>query len=257
MFVYASINVKIFWFSRTGVLSNCSKEDYSLTNHNDEKKLLYSSAYQLGINLTEDQIESLCILIDLLIEWNGKINLVGTSDRSRILNELVLDSLIPVPYLPEKGDLMDFGSGSGFPALIIKILKPGLQVNLIESNHKKVSFLKYAIHSLKLKRINVVNKRIEALAEKSKLWGCDIVTSRAMASLEKIVEYSTPFLRPEGIIVGFLGKDGDTELKDIRDILSCHQLIIKKTIPYTLPEKETERTAVLLQKTAASKYSPY
>lgn len=195
--------------------------------------------------------------MDILIEWNGKINLIGTSDRRRIIHELLLDSVIPVPYLPEKGNLVDLGSGAGFPALIIKILKPGLKVKLIESNGKKVSFLKYAIHSLQLKGITAINKRIEALTEDIKTWGCDVVTSRAMTSLEKVIRLSDLFLSPDGIIIGFLGKNGDQELDDIRDIFLSHNLALKRTITYHLPEKESERTTVLLQKITASDTSHY
>ena len=209
---------------------------------------MYDSAAQLGIILTGKQIESLCLFIDLLIEWNSKINLIGTSDRVRVINELLLDSIIPVPYLPEKGKLVDLGSGAGFPALVIKILKPNLEVKLIESNGKKVSFLKYAIHSLQLSGVTAINKRIEILSENLKDWGCDIVTSRAMTNLEKVILLSDPFLGPDGIIVGFLGKDGDRELKNIQEMLRNCQLDLKDSITYQLPEKESERTTVLLQK---------
>lgn len=154
--------------------------------------------------------------------------------------------------MPEKGNLLDLGSGAGFPALIIKILRPGLEVKLIESNGKKVSFLKYAIHSLRLKRTTAINKRVEVLREDIKKWGCDIVTSRAMTEFEKVIRLSDPFLGPGGVIVGFLGKEGEKELKDIRDLFLSYQLALKRTITYYLPEKESERTTVLLQKITAS-----
>ena len=159
-------------------------EDHILKTSKNEKKILYDNSAQFGINPSEGQIDALCLFIDLLIEWNSKINLVGTNDRIRIINELLLDSMIPIPYLPEKGNMVDMGSGAGFPAMIIKILKPDLEVQLVESNGKKVSFLKYAIHSLRLRGITAINKRIEMLVKDLKLWGCDIVTSRAMTSLE-------------------------------------------------------------------------
>jgi len=197
-------------------------------------------------------VELLIRFVDILIEWNNKINLTGTSDRRRIIHELLLDSVVPVPYFPEKGNLVDLGSGAGFPALIIKILKPCLEVKLVESNRKKVSFLKYAIHSLQLKGITAINKRIEALTEDIKVWGCDIVTSRAMTSLEKVIRLSDPFLDPGGIITGFLGKHGDEELKDIQDLFFSRHLMLKRAITYHLPEKESERTTVLLQKIISS-----
>ncbi len=195
--------------------------------------------------------------MDLLNEWSSKINLIGTTDRRRIINELLLDSLVPVPCLPEKGNLVDLGSGAGFPALIIKILKPDLEVKLVESNGKKVSFLKYAIHSLRLKGITAINKRIEVLTEEIKAWGCDIVTSRAMTSLEEVIRLSDPFLVPGGIIVGFLGKNGEKEINNIRDIFLKYRLGITNSITYNLPEKEAERTTVLLRKTAVSNPSHY
>ena len=232
-------------------------EDRLLINGKNEKEILCNSALEMGIDLSEGQVNSLCLFIDLLVEWNSKINIIGTSDRRRILNELLLDSLIPVPYLPEKGNLVDFGSGSGFPAIVIKILKPGLEFRLVESNGKKVSFLKYAIHSLNLNGIDVINKRIEAVTENLKSFHCDIVTSRAMAGLEKIIRLSDPFLKPGGVIVGFLGKDGGFELKNIQDLFFNHQLEIIRTITYLLPEKKAERTTVLLQKMAASDPSLY
>ena len=195
--------------------------------------------------------------MDLLIEWNSKINLVGTNDRHRIINELVLDSVVPIPYLPEKGNLVDLGSGAGFPAVIMKILKPGLDIKLVESNGKKVSFLKYAIHSLQLKGIIAINKRIEFLTDKIKEWGCDIVTSRAMANLENIIQLSDPFLSPGAIITGFLGKNGEVGLKNIQGLLVNYHLNIKNSITYNLPEKDAERTIVLLEKMPVSNLTQY
>ena len=225
-----------------------SKRRNPLIDKYNEKKLLYDRASQHGIMLTGAQVDSFCLFMGLLSEWNSKINLVGTDDRERIINELLLDSMIPAPYLPEKGNLVDLGSGAGFPALILKIIRPGLEVKLVESNGKKVSFLKFAIRSLHLTGITAINKRIEFLTDDIKAWGCDMVTSRAMADLEKVIRLSSHFLGPGGIIVGFLGKGGCNEIINIRELLSEYHLEIQKTISYDLPEKKSERTIVLLKK---------
>lgn len=188
------------------------------------------------------------IFLDILIEWNRKINLTGISDRMRIIDELILDSLIPVPHLPCEGNLADFGSGAGFPAIIIKIARPELKIRLIEANGKKVSFLRYVIHSLKLKDIEPINKRIENISDEIREWGCDIVTSRAMTGLKDVISLSSPFLKNGGFLVGFLGKNREQELVNARDLMERYNLQIHKTVNYTLPGKDTERTIVVLQK---------
>ncbi len=190
----------------------------------------------------------LSIFLNTLSEWNNKINLTGISGHMRIIDELMLDSLIPVPYLPSEGNLVDIGSGAGFPAIIIKIARPELKVRLIESNGKKVSFLRYAIHLLKLKDIEPVNKRIETISDEIREWGCDIATSRAMTGLDDVIKLSCPFLKKGGFLVGFLGKNRDEELANARDIMAQYSLMIHTAINYTLPGKDSERTIVVLQK---------
>ena len=75
-----------------------------------------------------------------LVEWNSRINIIGITDTDRIINELILDSMISVPFIPEKGRLIDLGSGAGLPGIVIKILRPLLEVNLIDSTGKKPVF---------------------------------------------------------------------------------------------------------------------
>lgn len=166
----------------------------------------------------------------------------------RIIDELILDSLIPVPHLPCDGNLVDIGSGAGFPAIIIKIARPDLKMRLVEANGKKISFLRYVIHSLKLNDVEPVNKRIESIADEIREWGCDIVTSRAMTGLSDVIRLSGPFLKKGGFLVGFLGKNREQELANARVLLEQYNLQIHKTVNYTLPGKETERTIVVLQK---------
>jgi 16S rRNA (guanine527-N7)-methyltransferase len=166
----------------------------------------------------------------------------------RIIDELIIDSLIPVSCLPSEGNLVDIGSGAGFPAIIIKIAKPDLRIRLIEANGKKISFLRYVTHLLKLKDINPINKRIETLSEEIREWGCDIVTSRAMTGLNDVIRLSGPFLKKGGFLVGFLGKNREEELANARILIDQYNLHMHKTINYTLPGKDSERTIVVLQK---------
>ncbi|NLD39532.1 MAG: 16S rRNA (guanine(527)-N(7))-methyltransferase RsmG [Desulfatiglans sp.] len=188
------------------------------------------------------------IFLNTLIEWNNKINLTGISDRMRIIDELIIDSLIPVPHLPSEGNLVDIGSGAGFPAIIIKIAMPGLKIRLIEANGKKVSFLRYVIHSLKLKDIEPINKRIENITDEIREWGCDMVTSRAMTGLTDVIRLSSPLLKNGGFLVGFLGKNREQEFANARALMEHYNLHTHKTINYTLSDKDAERAIVVLQK---------
>ncbi|MBN1903708.1 MAG: 16S rRNA (guanine(527)-N(7))-methyltransferase RsmG [Deltaproteobacteria bacterium] len=219
-----------------------------LETFSKEKEIITKRLADYGIELTSHQVDLLGIFLDTLIEWNRKINLVGISDRMRIIDELILDSLIPVPHLPSEGNLVDIGSGAGFPAIIIKIARPELKIRLIEANGKKVSFLRYIIHMLKLKDIEPNNKRIENISDEIREWGCDIATSRAMTGLSDVISLSCPFLKNGGFIVGFLGKNRGQELANARDLLERYNLQIYKTANYTLPGKDSERTIVVLQK---------
>jgi len=222
-----------------------------LDRFSEDKKIIIQRISDYRIDLTELQVDLLGIFLDTLIEWNSRINLAGTSDRARIIDELVLDSLIPVPCLPAEGNLIDIGSGAGFPALIIKIARPDLKMRLIEANGKKISFLRYVIHLLKLKDIEPVNKRIETLSDEIREWGCDMVTSRAMTGLNDVIRLSGPFLKKGGFLVGFLGKNREEELANARIFMDQYNLQMHKTINYTLPGKDTERAIVILQKLTA------
>ncbi|MCD6296131.1 MAG: class I SAM-dependent methyltransferase, partial [Deltaproteobacteria bacterium] len=98
----------------------------------EEIDLLRSCALDYGATLTTPQIDLINIYLHELWEWNKKINLTGLTSRERILRELLIDSLIPSPYLPEKGNPLDVGSGAGFPANPLKNLSPGIKMHLME-----------------------------------------------------------------------------------------------------------------------------
>jgi 16S rRNA (guanine527-N7)-methyltransferase len=219
-----------------------------LDTYSKEKEIITKRISEYGIELTSHQVDLLGIFLNTLMEWNRKINLTGIPERQRIIDELILDSLIPATHLPCEGNLIDIGSGAGFPAIIIKIASPGLGMRLVEANGKKVSFLRYVIHTLKLKDIEPIKKRIETIVDEIREWGCDIVTSRAMTGLTDVIRFSGPFLKNGGLLVGFLGKNREQELANARVLMDQYNLKTDKTVNYTLPGKDTERTIVVLKK---------
>jgi len=203
---------------------------------------------KFGLTLSWDQTHKLDIFLDELEEWNKKLNLTGLSSRQSIINELLIDSMMPTSFMPDNGNLLDIGSGAGFPAIPIKICKPSLKCQLMEPNSKKISFLKQIIRIAKLEKIEVIRGRIEE--EKGLLHpeGYDVITSRGLAPLPQFLTWGAPHLAPGGLIVAFLGSQSDEALKKSADIIRKHRLLPFKSISYSLSGKSSGRNLLILKK---------
>ena len=222
-------------------------EDRRLILKNSQIKSLRNEALKFSVNLSRQHLELLSLYIKYLVEWNNSINLIGISETDRIINELILDSIIAIPFVPEKGRMIDLGSGAGFPGIVIKIFHPSLEITLIDSNRKKISFLKQIIRELNLIDINVLNTRVENVREQF-IKSFDIVTSRAMTDLSNIIELCYDFLTDKGIIIGFLGGNTREELKKSHTAMLTYSLALDNSVDYELPGKKNKRTIVILKK---------
>ena len=202
----------------------------------------------IEINLSPRQKELLCIFVEELTAWNKHMNLTGLSSTKRIMDELVADSLMPAPYLPDNGLLLDVGSGAGFPAIPLKICRPEMKFFLLEPNLKKGSFLKQVIRLCGFKEIEVIRERIEKPSRALPFTKCDIITSRAMAPLPQLIKWCTPFLAPEGLMVAFLGNRFKDILAECEPLLKEKGLFVYVSKPYTLQGKESKRNLLVLKK---------
>jgi 16S rRNA (guanine527-N7)-methyltransferase len=209
---------------------------------------LSQNAMHFGIGLSQHQLSLLDTFMADLLDWNQGINLIGLSDRNRIINELLLDSLIPLTFIPEIGRLLDVGSGAGFPGIVIKICRPRLKTVLLEANHKKTGFLKQVARLLELNDIEVINGRIERKGFKLHPDGYNVITARALAPLERIIRWCSPFLSSEGIMIGFLGNEAEISLKKSRYVMEDNSLMVDRLIPYSLPGMRSGRTLAVLRK---------
>jgi 16S rRNA (guanine527-N7)-methyltransferase len=214
----------------------------------DEISLLADKAASFGIGLSSSELGLFQAYLEELWEWNRRFNLTGLKTRERIVIELFLDSLILAPFLPEKASMLDVGSGAGFPGLPLKIRHPGLQTHLLESSAKKVSFLKQVIRTLRLQGVDVIQGRIEA----HKAWlygeGYGVITARALANLNKILHWCSPILSEGGVLVAFLGAEGEKDVEKSKEALDSQGLWVKQKVSYTLPGKKTKRHAFIFKK---------
>lgn len=201
-----------------------------------------------GIDLQSDQTSRLNIFLDELMLWNEKINLTGLHSRQGIACDLLSDSILPIPFLPDEGTLLDVGSGAGFPAIPIKICRPGLKAQLIEPHAKKVHFLRQVIRLARLKDIEVIQGRLEDETETLSPTGYDVITSRAFVPLPVFLTLCGPHLSAGGCMVAFLGSRGESSIEESAAVMERHRLSPFKRLPYTVPGKGTRREILILKK---------
>ena len=177
------------------------------------KEELYIELEKLGITLTDKQKEQLEIYKDFLIEYNKHTNLTRIIDENDIYLKHFYDSLTIVKYidLSNKKTLLDIGTGAGFPGMVLKIVYPNLEVTLLDSNNKKITFLKKLSEKLNVK-VNAIQARSEEyIKEKREFF--DVVTSRAMANLRVLLELSIPYVKINGNFIA-MKANASEELKE-------------------------------------------
>lgn len=195
--------------------------------------LLVAGANALGIPLDADTIAAFRVYREDLIRWSQRINLTALATPVQIVQQGLLDSLACAPLFPKAaGRVIDIGSGAGFPAVPIALVRPEIEFTLVEPSRKKVTFLRHVIRQLHLRRVRVHPSRAEALLGDAGMLGAfDIGLARAVAPLPEIGRMVLPFLRPAGI---FLAQTGPAERVQagISDLAECGlEVIDERVVP--------------------------
>jgi 16S rRNA (guanine527-N7)-methyltransferase len=209
--------------------------------------ILVKGAEQIGITLTSQVVESYLFYIKELKKWNRRINLTALTTNRDIAVKHFLDSLTITPFLQDATQVLDIGTGAGFPGLPLKILSPSIELVLLESSQKKCSFLRHIVRGLKLAGVEIVHGRAEdkKIIEKY-AGGFDLVLSRALADLPTSLQLALPYAKRRGLIVGMRGRQGEHE----RDATEWRplglQLLEQRRL--TLPFVEEQRVLLLFQR---------
>ncbi len=198
---------------------------------------------EININITQEQLEQLDKFYNLMIEWNKKINLTRITEEKEVYLKHFYDSLTlnKVVNLKEVDTLCDIGTGAGFPGIVLKIVFPNLKVTLIDSLQKRVNYLNEVIRELKLKDIEAIHSRGEDYKG-----SFDLVTSRAVANIEKLVNYTMHLVSKDGIFVAMKGNIEDELTEEVKRKLS-HKYTIIKTEKFKLPIEESGRCLVVMK----------
>lgn len=168
-----------------------------------------------GITPTEEMCARFSQYEQLLIEWNEKMNLTAITDHEDILNKHFVDSVACQSLLPHGARLIDVGTGAGFPALPLKIVRPDLSVTLMDSLQKRLTFLDAVCTALSLSGTETLHLRAEDAGQSpSHREKYDVATARAVAPLPVLCEYCMPLVRPGGLFLALKGRDGRMEAEN-------------------------------------------
>ena len=172
------------------------------------REFLVRTAAAAGADLTLEDVEKFSKYGDLLLEWNKIMNLTAVTDEREIVLKHYIDSITILPYLDRIccKTFIDIGTGAGFPGIPVKILRPDINVVLLDSLGKRVNFLNIVISELGLKEIRAVHMRAED-GGKSQNYreNFDFCVSRAVASLDVLSEYCLPFVKVGGYFISMKG----------------------------------------------------
>lgn len=204
-----------------------------------------SGAQELGCPLTDQQAKLLFVYLDELKKWNRKINLTAITEERDMVIKHLLDSL---SYLHGFGAgaeprLLDMGSGAGFPAIPLKIVRPSLSVVLVEAVKKKASFLRHIVRLLQLQAIEVKDMRTDELPGEYK-GAFEVVTARAFADMPSALAAGVPFLKIGGIMV--LSRGPGETIGDLE--MSRANARVEKKIEIMLPHSDYRRVIWVFRK---------
>ncbi len=213
------------------------------------KKILCEKMQDINIILSEMQVEQFFKYMNLLLEWNEKINLTAITDENEIILKHFVDSLTICKYLENKNSLIDVGTGAGFPGIPVKIVRPDLKIVLLDSLNKRVKFLNDVIEKLDLKNIVALHGRAEEVARKPEYREqFDIATSRAVANLSVLLEYLVPFVKVGERCICMKGAEIEEELNSAGKAIMVLGVKVDKVDDFLLPGSDMRRNLVILKK---------
>lgn len=224
--------------------------------------LMSTACTKEGLTFERDKYDKFILYKDMIKEWNEKVNLTAITEDEEIIKKHFIDSIKSYRFEPLKSctNLIDIGTGAGFPGIPLKIMRPELQVVLLDSLNKRVNFLNEVIRALGLTGINAIHGRAEDFAREDVYREkFDVVISRAVANMSVLSELCIPYVKNGGYFVAMKGPSVDEEISegskavkilggsienimevDIEDTDLKHNLVIVKKVkatPNTYPRK--------------------
>lgn len=220
---------------------NCSFEQW--------EKIIREGVAPFEVIVTEQQSHLFYQHAEALVQWTRKINLTAITEPREIAIKHFIDSLRPALFLHPMNNVLDVGSGGGFPGLPLKVLYPFIELTLVDAVRKKISFIQHVIRKLKLKEAKAVHTRVEDLLWHKNLRPFDTIVCRAFSELSFIISHALPLLSINGKIVVWKGRAPEKEIMDYREKFRDEALLLNIEVQsYRLPIFDAERSIVIIKK---------
>ena len=216
-----------------------------------DKNLFIDCIKKFGGEISEEKLNTFEIYSYLLVEWNEKMNLTAITDPEGISVRHFADSVSPLFHhdFKENAKIIDVGTGAGFPGVPIKILRPDLDITLMDSLNKRINFLKEVREKTGISKTECIHGRAEEFSRKAEYREkYDIGVSRAVANLRVLSEYVIPFIKKGGYFIAMKAMDIEEEVNDAKDKIKDLGGEIQEIKTIEIPNSDVLRKLVIIEK---------
>ena len=212
--------------------------------------ILLEAAGELGITLAKRELSLFSLYRQELLTWNRIVSLVAVKSPLDIPIKHFIDSLTALSLLPREGRrLLDLGTGAGFPGLPLKIIRPDLDLHLLEASRKKVSFLKELIRKSGLSGVTVIHERVEQVMNNGRLReSFDCVISRAAFKMPELLDMGFHFLRTGGVLAAMRGPRDEGANQNVGHLVDNKRYCLENIVDFRLPVTGGSRKIILYKK---------
>lgn len=228
-------------------------------NKLENKTLLESGLEHINIHASAEQLNKLELFKDMMLEWNEKINLTTITDTDEVYIKHFIDSAtcLSTGYIKEDSNIIDVGTGAGFPGVPIKILNEKVKITLLDSLNKRIKYLEDIVDKTKLEDVTLLHARAEdGGTNKQHREKYDIALSRAVAAMNVLCEYCLPFVKVGGY---FICQKGPSYLEELENAAKAIDILggkVKEVKNYKLPFSDITHYIIIIEKvkTTPTKY---